>query len=141
MGTIRIEPEAPIKEAPCESCGGTKRLMHGYVYDDEYAHGVYFVEWCDGDQLEKAAYLTVGLGAFGDRTDAKDRLAFGIEWRSDGMRLTDDPVRNRPSLLGQFVPRDEALKLRNLDHLWDVADHIVLDDPRMATVAEWLSGR
>jgi hypothetical protein len=26
----------------------------------------------------------------------------------------------------------------NIDHLWHVADHIVIDDPRLAAVREWL---
>jgi len=37
VGVIRIEPEDPVKENPCSTCGGTNRLMHGYVYDDEHA--------------------------------------------------------------------------------------------------------
>jgi hypothetical protein len=60
MGVIRIEPEPSTKEAPCEACGGTNRLMHGYVRDDELAHGVYFLEWCDGDHPQNAAFLTLG---------------------------------------------------------------------------------
>ena len=61
--------------------------MHGYVYEDEYAHGIYFLEWCDGKHPHRGAWLTVGLGAFGDGTDATDRNAFCIEWRTEGMRL------------------------------------------------------
>ncbi len=138
VGEIRIEPELPVKETTCDSCGGTNRLMHGYVYEEGYAHGVYFLEWCDGDHPQKGAFLTVGLDAFGDETDAKDRKAFCIEWRADGMRLTDEPARDRPELLGEFVPRDAALNMPNIDHLWHVADHIVLDDPRVVEVEDWL---
>ena len=54
---IRIEPEDPVKEN----------------YDDENASGVYFLEWCDGDHEHRAAFLTLGLGSFGDGTDASDR--------------------------------------------------------------------
>jgi hypothetical protein len=138
MGKMRIEPEPPVKEAPCESCGGTNRLLHGYVYEDEYAHGIHFLEWCDGDHSPRAAFLTVGLGAFGDGTEAADRMAFCVEWRADGMRLTEEPARDHPELLGEFIPRDAALKLSNIDHLWHVADHIVLDDPRIAAVERWM---
>jgi len=35
VGTIRVEPEPPLKESVCESCGGTNSLVHGYVYEDE----------------------------------------------------------------------------------------------------------
>jgi hypothetical protein len=111
VATIHIEPEPPIKERRCEACGGTNRLLHGYVYEDERPHGVYFVEWCDGEHPEKAAFLTMGLGAFGDDTDRHDRAAFCVEWRKGGMHLTEEPARGRPDLLGDFVPRSEALPM------------------------------
>jgi hypothetical protein len=141
VGTIRIEPEPPVKETRCEACGGTNRLLHGYVYEDEHPHGVYFVEWCDGRHPEKAAFLTVGLGAFGDKSDKRDRAAFCVAWREEGMSLTEEPARDRPELLGDFVPRAEALTLPSIDHFWHVADHIVLDDPRLSAVEEWFEGR
>jgi hypothetical protein len=139
VGVIRIEPEDPVKESPCPACGGTSRLLHGYVYDDEDAHGIYFLDWCDGDHQHRIAWLTVGLGAFGDGTDASDRSSFCIEWRAEGMGLAEAPARDRPELLGAFLPRDVALNVPNLDHLWHVADHIVTDDPRVATIDAWLS--
>ena len=85
--------------------------MHGYVYDDEYAHGIYFLEWCDGDQPQKAAFLTIGLGAFGKYTDPAEQNSSCIEWRADGMRLAEQPARDRPDLLGTFLPREVALNV------------------------------
>jgi hypothetical protein len=139
VGVIRIEPEDPVKEDRCSTCGGTNRLMHGYVYDAEYPHAIYFLEWCDGDHPHRIAWLTIGLGAFGDGTDASDRNSFCIEWRAEGMRLAEDPARDRPELLGTFLPRDIALNAPNIDQLWHVADHVVTDDPRVATIDAWLS--
>jgi hypothetical protein len=54
------------------------------------------------------------------------------------MRLADKPARDRPELLGAFVPREDALRLAHIDWLWHVADHIVLDDPRVSAVEAWL---
>ena len=68
-----------------------------------------------------------------------DRQAFGVEWRSDGMALTDKPTRDAPDLLGSFVPRAQALPMENIGHLWQVVEHIVLDDPRLPPVQEWLA--
>ena len=138
MGTIRVEPEAQEKQSTCEKCGGTNHLLHGYVYDDDHPHGVYFVEWCDGDHPRRAAFLTLGLGAFGEGTGSGDRMAFCLERRAEGMALTDEPARDRPDLLGGFVPRERALQLENVDHLWRVADHIVLGDARLTPVRQWL---
>ena len=138
VGTIRLEADSPVKESVCEKCQGTNRLLHGLVYDDDFAHGIYFVEWCDGHHPERAAFLTLSLGAFGESTTADDRLAFGVELRAGGMSLTDEPVRDNPDLLGSFVPRQEALTMDPIDHVWHVVDHIVLDDPRLAPVQQWL---
>ena len=139
MGVVRIEPESPVKQSPCEDCGGTNHLVTGYVYDDDYAHGIYFVEWCDGDHSRRAAFLTLGLGAFRVGSTSADRQAFGVEWDSDGMALTGNPARDAPDLFGCFVPRAEALPMENIGHVWHVVDHIVLDDPRLAPVQEWLA--
>ena len=138
MPPIRVEPEPPVKEEACANCGGTTRLLHGYIFDDEHAHGIYFVEWCDGRHPERAAFLTIGLGAFGEGTRSTDRVAFCVEWRGDGMRLTGEPARDRPGLLGAFVPREVALAMQDIDHLWHVADHVVMDDPRVAALRDWL---
>lgn len=108
VGAVRIEPEPPVKESICERCEGTQRLAHGYVYEDEHPHGIYFVEWCDGDHPERAAFLTIGLGAFGEGTEPGERRAFGLEWRATGMALTEQSIRDGPELLGRFVPRAEA---------------------------------
>jgi hypothetical protein len=139
VGTIRIEPEDPIKENLRRQCQGTNRLLHGYVYEDEFARGVYFVEWCDGEHPNKSAFLSIGLGAYSDGTSAADRRSVCIEWRADGMRLAEEPARDRPELLGAFIPRNEALKLANIDHVWHVADHIVVDDPRVEPIERWLA--
>jgi hypothetical protein len=138
VSVIRIEPEDPVKENPCPTCGGTNRLLHGYVYDDESARGIYFLEWCDGDHLRRSAFLTIGLGAFYDGSNVSDRRSVCIEWRQEGMRLTDKPARDRPELLGAFLPREAALTLPSIDLLWHIADHIVLDDPRVSIVEAWL---
>jgi hypothetical protein len=135
---IRVEPGPPAREARCGACGGTSRLLHGYVYEDEHAHGVYFVEWCEGDHPARAAFLAVGLGAFGEGSGPDGRAAFGIEWRAGGMALTNEPVRDRPELLGAFVPRADALARPDVAHLWHVVDHVVVDDPRLARVRAWL---
>jgi hypothetical protein len=36
------------------------------------------------------------------------------------------------------VPREPALASHDTDHLWHVADHIVVDDPRIQAVEAWL---
>ena len=138
MALVRIEPEPPIKEGPCDLCGGTTRLLHGYVYEVDQPRGIYFLEWCDGNHQRRAAFLTLGLGSFEEQSSADDRRAFCIEWHAGGMSLTKEAARDRPDLLGAFVPRDEALKMPHIDQVWHVCDHVISDDPRVASVSGWL---
>lgn len=41
-------------------------------------------------------------------------------------------------ILGAFLPRETALQDPRIDRLWHAADHIVLDDPRIAAIEAWL---
>ena len=86
----------------------------------------------------QAAFLTIGIGAYGDGSSPADRSSVCIEWRREGMRLTDEPARDRPELLGAFLPREAALAMPHINQLWHVADHIVLNDPRVSIVEGWL---
>jgi hypothetical protein len=54
------------------------------------------------------------------------------------MRLADHPARDRPELLGAFLPREAALTMPSIDLLWHIADHIVLGDPRITLIETWL---
>ncbi len=40
--------------------------MHGFVYADEEPHGVYFVEWCEGQHELRIAFMTISFGRYGD---------------------------------------------------------------------------
>ena len=114
------------------TCGGTGRLPHGYVYDDN-AHGIYFLEWCDGDHPHSSAFLTIGLGGFHEGGDAHYRKR--VQHRAAaGLRLTYGPARHRPNSSGAFLPRETALQDPRMDRLWHAADHIVPDHPRIAAI-------
>jgi hypothetical protein len=113
-------------------------MILGYVYANEEPHGVYYVDWCEGPHDTRAAFVTLSLGKYGDdAATAADRVVFGIETRCEGMALAQQPLRDRPSFLGHFMPREEALRWPDLDELWHVCDHLV-DDRRFAAVAAWL---
>ena len=100
-------------------------------YDD--AHGIYFLEWCDGGYPHSSAFLTIGLGAFHEGGDAHCRKR--VQHRvAAGLRLTYGPARHRPNSSGAFLPRETALQDPRMDRLWHAADHIVPDHPRIAAI-------
>ena len=138
---VRVEPSGKMSTVACPKCGGTSHRIHGYVYADEAANGVYFLDWCEGRHGPRIAWLTLSLGTWGEGIEGAHRSAFGIEWRDAGMALLDSPlIGDQPDLLGEFVPREQALALDDIDHLWHVTDHLVTDDPRFFDVQQWLAG-
>jgi hypothetical protein len=139
VGVVRIEPEPTVKASRCPECAGTNHLLHGYVYDDDVPHGIYFAEWCDGTHPERQAFVTLGIGTFGDDTEPAHRRAFCVAWHAVGMQFCDQPARDRLDLFGTFVPRERALQQPDVDHVWHVIDHVVLDDPRLVELRAWIA--
>jgi hypothetical protein len=115
-------------------------MILGYVYADDNPHGIYYVDWCEGPHDVRAAFVTLSLGNYADETaTGADRSAFCVETRCKGMSLAEQPVRDRPELLGRFVPREEALRWPEIERVWHVCDHLI-DDGRFAAIAAWLCG-
>lgn len=140
MAVIRVEPDELAKHSRCAQCGGTTWMTLGYVYADDEPHGLYYVDWCEGDHEERVALVTVSIGDHADEdATGADREAFGLDTTCDGLSLSPAPVRDRPDFLGRFVPRDEALERPDLDELWHICDHLP-DDPRFAAVTGRLCG-
>jgi hypothetical protein len=128
--------QRPANENLCVTCGGTSRLLHGYVYDDN-AYGIYFLEWCDVEHPHSSAFLTISLDAFHEGGDAHYRKR--VQHRvAAGLQLTYGPARHRREFLGAFLPRETALQDPRIDRLWHAAEHIVLEDPRIAAIEAWL---
>jgi hypothetical protein len=141
MPVIRIEPDERVKQDRCARCGGTMSLVLGFIYEDDVPHGIYYIDWCEGDHDVRAGFFIISRGDYRDETSSgKDRLAFAIEARCSGMALADTPIRDRPDFLGRFVPRDEALAMPSIRELWHIADHICAEDPRAIALTAWLCG-
>ena len=128
---MRIEPDEQVKHSRCSCCGGATWMILGYVYEDEQPAAIYYLDWCEGEHDSRLAVITLSLGDYGDdEATGADRLAFAIETDCEGMRLAEQPVRDRPDFLGRFVPRAEALQWPQLDRLWHICDQPVADRVR-----------
>ena len=134
---IEIEP-GDLKQKPCPDCGAPSGVITGFAYADDDANSIYFVGWCEGDHGPRTAFLTIASGEWGEEATADDRICVCVEWREAGMRLSEKAVMERPELLGRFVPRDEAMALGGVDALWHLADHIMIDDPKVRAVGGWI---
>jgi len=135
-----VEP-AGAKEHECDCCGNTSHTVWGYVSEAGAARAVYYTGWVEG-HADRLVSITIGLGLWGEGTTAADRRSFGIDVRSidrtPQMMITDHPFVDEPDLLGHLLPREEALVDPAIGDLWDVADAIVTDDPRVVAAMGWL---
>ena len=141
MTVILVEPDPQLKTGPCSKCGGTSFMLVGFLYVDGQPRGAYYVDWCEGEHFERCATITMSLGPGweDDDSEGEGKVAFSIDYRCEGMTLMDEPLRDRPGLLGRFVGREEALASEP-EHLWHFVDHIVDDDSRVSSVSDWLCG-
>jgi hypothetical protein len=138
---IRIEPDERVQRGTCDRCADETLLTLGFIYEDEVPHGIYYLDWCEGQHDARKAFITISVGNYADEdATGEDRVSFAIEARCSGLGLLNTPVHDRPAFLGRLVPRDEALKDSRIDHLWPLADHICADDPRAVTLTAWLCG-
>jgi hypothetical protein len=70
---------------------------------DENPHGISYVDPCEGPHDAREAYIALSLANHGDgAATGGDRRAVRVETRCEGMRLTEQPVRDRPDLLGEM---------------------------------------
>lgn len=137
MAEITIEPGG-VKTAQCTRCGRDAAVAHGYVYANGDAHAIYFVDWCEHHEQMRSAFLTLAIGDWDEGSSSANRQAVCVQVRPDGMSLTEQPARDRPAFFGRFLPTTLALPLVDSLDVWHLADHIVLDDPLVASVMSWV---
>jgi len=123
---------------PCEECGAPTFSARGFVYENDDAHAVYLASWSEcKPRFIKLAIIT---GPWGD-DDAgiarRKRIGLDADYTTDspGLRVTDpseSPWDEPSSLSPPMVSRQEALSLPDIDEVFHIADHVVLDDSRIA---------
>ena len=131
------------KHEPCGDRRGISHLAWGTVKADGQPSAAYHVGWTTGEahDAEAVVDLTVGLGAWGDGTDASMRRAFHVKARpvrrrlrapKPGFGLVDAPFVDEPGTLGANHTRASALQSPALELLWQVVDVVIEADPRVA---------
>jgi len=137
MSKFRIEPEDNHTEGRCQDCDSTTYSVHGYIYKDDNARGVYYARWTK-DHLERGVQMLLSVGRWGDGTNGKMRKALGVECRMGEDRpafmLVDAatmPWRDE-SLLGASLTREEALANRAIKkETFDILDELIEQDNRI----------
>ena len=101
----------------------------------------YFAGWTEGHE-ERSVLMRVSIGDWSEGTSGADRRSFALDLRAPegemGMMVTEHDFKDEPESLGRAVPREEALASDEMEDVWHVADHVVIEDPRVAEAMEWL---
>ena len=142
MTKFTVEPRGE-KEHFCECCGDVSHTVWGWVHDSPNStRACYGAGWVEGHE-DKVIRMTLSFGLWGAGTTADDRKAVAVDVRlRDGavaMVIADDALFDHPHLFGRLLSRDEALADSSLADLWDAADAIVENDPRVARAMRWLA--
>ena len=142
MPTFTVEPTGE-KEYLCECCGDVSHTVWGWVHDSPSStRACYGAGWVEGHE-DKVVRMTLSFGRWGPDSTADDRKAVAVEVLARdgevGMVIADDALFDKPNLFGRLLSRDEALADSSLADLWDAADAILENDPRVARAMRWLA--
>jgi hypothetical protein len=139
MSVARITIELGEAKEPtyCECCGNKTLTVHGFVYNNNDAHAVYFASWTIG-HMEKGVTIAIGLGEWGDGASLSQRRSVGLECRTTEEQIqfaVIDPEQSPwgcSEFLGRMLHRDAALKDVEIKEFFHIAEHLVHDDPRIS---------
>jgi len=143
MGTLTIEAAEEVKVGTCADCGKEEQSVHGFVYSDGDAYAVYLATICTG-HAEKLVCVAIGIGKWSDDSGPDDRQSATLfirpapaEFQMTFQDRTNSPWRESERWLGRMLDRTEALASPLKGEFFHVADHIVMNDPR---IQGYLSG-
>jgi hypothetical protein len=140
-GMIKIEFEEP-KQEECECCGDTTTRLTRFVYQDNDACAVYYLQFTQG-HADRVAYALIGLGEWGENGSPDQRTAFSVKiWvNNDNWAVTVTDKAESPwghvDFLGRVLDRDEALDHPWVKEVFHITDHIVIEDQ---PVVEYFTG-
>lgn len=136
MNKLEIEFGEPIKAFNCKCCGNQTQSVNGFLYNDKYAHGIYFARWTEG-HLPKEITLTICIGEWGDDCNPNNRDSINLRVKGKeegfGMMITDSiesPWRDN-SMLGNFMDRNQALKSKHKPEFLRIAEKIIFSVPQI----------
>jgi len=136
MAKITIEQGPEQEPKYCTCCGNKTLTVHGFVYNDNNAYAVYFASWTLGHR-ERGVSMAIGLGEWGDGSSPEKRRSMGLECRTTGDQyqfVVIEPEQSpwgKSEFLGRMLPREKALDDIQIKEFFQIADHIIQEDPRV----------
>jgi hypothetical protein len=137
VSDLTIEPIGNLRPSTCECCGRQTLGGNGFVSEDGNALAIYFATLFT-DHEDKRVSLAIGIGEWNDDGSRRFGTAFGMdvfttesEIRMKIIDATESPW-GKTKLLGPLLDREEALAHHLKAKMFQIADHIVLHDPKIA---------
>ena len=98
MQNIRIEPTKANDTGPCECCGQMSRTVWGYLYVDDDARAVYYVQWTLGEVARHGANIDLVMGDWSEGSTSAKRVAVSLVYRigPNGPELASIDPGSRP---------------------------------------------
>lgn len=121
----------------CDCCGQASRTVWGLVHQGEATIAAYWMNWTVGHLDDPGANLDLILGAWGDGTAARDRIAASLVYREQEdsapafmvIDASDRPIAES-ELVSGALKREEVIGTPLADHLFALVDAIWEQDQR-----------
>lgn len=129
---IEIEFEKPNSKK-CDCCDNEVVSLTRLVYQDNNAFAVYYIGFTRGHS-QKIANGLISLGAWGEGSEPKDRIAFSFQlWNDESnykIALVDanESPWSKVTYLGRILDRSEALTHEWIKDMYHITDHIITED-------------
>lgn len=138
---LTIEADEPPRVSKCECCGGTTTSLTRFVYSDGDAHAIYYAAFGEAHP-EREVKIAVSIGKWGDDTPPDDRNSFALVLRQSEKEYqvmvvdSDESPWKGAKVIGRMLDREEALAHPDIEEVFHITDHIVLEDPEIKSYFE-----
>ena len=129
--------EMGSKVYACDCCGSTTRRIWGWVDSGEKTIAAYFVNWVFG-KWDHGVSFEVLVGRWGDSASSADRGNVRLNYRTaieSPSFMVVDAERN--DLSDHAFGRSEVIGTSLADHVFAIADAVLMKDTRLAEVRGW----
>ena len=143
--TIRLELGPEGAPHQCECCGGQTSSVHGFAYEDDAPHALYYAAW-NSKHVDQGVSLIVSLGDFEEGSGPWSRRAVAMRcWvAEDQFRFSviepDESPWSNATVVGEILGRQAALDHPDIKEFFHIAEHAVEDDPRVKAILDVQAG-
>jgi hypothetical protein len=120
----------------CACCSSPMHQSHGFIYRNENPYALYFAAWIPGHS-QPVADIAIGIAEWAKEPKPEEVLAISLHVQASDNSLEFmfvDPTESawqHSALLGQLLPREEALQHISKKDFLHIAEHIIQDDRRI----------